>query len=62
MMSFPYIMVAQIGATERAIERLQVEVSCEYGLSHGYDIISLGHSMIHISDVIMTSPEQSGTE
>jgi hypothetical protein len=35
----------------------QVEVSCEYRLSHGYDIISLGHSTIRISDVTMTSAE-----
>jgi hypothetical protein len=35
----------------------QVEVSCEYRLSHGYDIISLGHSIIRISDVTMTSSE-----
>jgi hypothetical protein len=55
-------MVVQIGATERAIERIGVEVSCEYRLSHGYDIISLGHSTIHISDVTMTSSEQSGAE
>jgi hypothetical protein len=51
------VTVARIGATERAIERIGVEVSCEYGLSHGYDIISLGHSMIRISDVTMTSSE-----
>jgi hypothetical protein len=38
------VTVARIGATERAIERKQVEVSCEYRLSHGYDIISLGNS------------------
>jgi hypothetical protein len=38
------VTVARIGATERAIERIQVEVSCECRLSHGYDIISLGHS------------------
>jgi hypothetical protein len=38
------VTVVQIGATERAIERIQVEVSCECRLSHGYDIISLGHS------------------
>jgi hypothetical protein len=38
------VTVARIGATERAIERIKVEVSCEYRLSHGYDIISLGHS------------------
>jgi hypothetical protein len=37
----------------------KVEVSCEYRLSHGYDIISLGHSTICISDVTMTSSEQS---
>jgi hypothetical protein len=37
----------------------KVEVSCEYRLSHGYDIISLGHSTIRISDVTMTSSEQS---
>jgi hypothetical protein len=40
----PIVTVARIGATERAIERIQVEVSCECRLSHGYDIISLGHS------------------
>jgi hypothetical protein len=44
--SFECLIVteARIGATERAIERRQVEVSCECRLSHGYDIISLGHS------------------
>jgi hypothetical protein len=55
------VTVARIGATERAIEWLQVEVSCEYGLSHGYDIISLGQSTICTYDVIMTSVEHSGT-
>jgi hypothetical protein len=44
---------------ERVIEWEGVEVSCEYRLSHGYDIISLGHSTIRISDVTMTSSEQS---
>jgi hypothetical protein len=38
------VTVTQIGAMERTIERTQVEVSCECRLSHGYDIISLGHS------------------
>jgi hypothetical protein len=55
------VTVARIGATERAIEWIRVEVSCEYRLSHGYDIISLGHSTIRISDVTMTSSGQSGT-
>jgi hypothetical protein len=39
-----HVTEARIGTTERAIERKQVEVSCECRLSHGYDIISLGHS------------------
>jgi hypothetical protein len=51
------VTVARIGATERAIKRIRVEVSCEYRLSHGYDIISLGHSTLRISDVTMTSSE-----
>jgi hypothetical protein len=55
------VTVAQIGATERAIEWATVEVSCEYRLSHGYDIISLGRSTICMHDVIMTSLEHSGT-
>jgi hypothetical protein len=55
------VTVAQIGATERAIEWATVEVSCEYRLSHGYDIISLGQSTICMCDVIMTSLEHSGT-
>jgi hypothetical protein len=57
----PGVTVVQIGATERAIEWATVEVSCEYRLSHGYDIISLGQSTIHTCDVIMTSLEHSGT-
>jgi hypothetical protein len=46
---------------ERAIEWATVKVSCEYRLSHDYDIISLGQSTIHMYDVIMTSVEHSGT-
>jgi hypothetical protein len=55
------VTVVQIGAMERAIEWATVEVSCEYRLSHGYDIISLGRSTIRTCNVIMTSSEHSGT-
>jgi hypothetical protein len=56
-----HVTVARIGATERAIKWATVEVSCEYRLSHDYDIISLGQSTICMCDVIMTSLVYSGT-